>query len=313
MVFAYHRLCRGSALPGVELTKSLLNDLEKLTSWPSHVTKMQENWIGPSRGAEITFPLVRPDIHPEGPDAAIKVFTTRPETLPAVQFIAVSPSHHIVRAALDNIDTSLENFLQKLPQLPPESKTGYKLYSGYNVAHPLDPNVSLPVFVAPYVLDDYGEGAVMGVPGHDKRDFDFWKENYSKVDQDEKFSVLIAANDESITMPELKEALTAREGTLTELCGDLEGWEIDEGRATLIEQLAKKGLGRAKSLYRLRDWLISRQRYWGCPIPIIYCHFCGTVPVPEDQLPVLLPAGIDLTGKGRSPLLDHEWVNTTCP
>ena len=274
---------------------------------------MQENWIGRSPGAEITFPLIREDIHPAGADAAVKVFTTRPETLPAVQFIAVSPSHHVVKAALENIDTSLEAFLENLPQLPPDSKAGYKLYAGYDVAHPLDPNVRLPVFVAPYILDDYGEGAVMGVPGHDKRDFEFWKENYSKLGLDEKMSVLIAANDDSVTIPELKEQMTTQEGTLTELCGDLEGKSIHDGARIMVEQLERMGLGRHKSQYRLRDWLVSRQRYWGCPIPIIYCESCGTVPVPEDQLPVLLPEDVVLTGKGRSPLLDHEWVNTSCP
>ena len=160
---------------------------------------MQENWIGQSLGAEITFPLVRHDIHPDGDKAAIKVFTTRPETLPAIQFMAVSPNHHIVKAASKNIDTSLDNFLEKMQSLPPESKEGYKLYAGYNVAHPLDPQVQIPVFVAPYVIEGYGEGAVMGVPGHDKRDFDFWTENFSKIGPKDEFSVLTAVNDDSIT------------------------------------------------------------------------------------------------------------------
>src|SRR5438045_6384997 len=114
---------------------------------------MQGNWIGQSFGAEISFPLIRSDVHPDGEKAAINVFTTRPETLPAVQFIAVSPSHHIVRAALENIDTNLAKYLEKIPSLPPESKEGYKLYAGYNVSHPLDPNVQIPVFVAPYVVE----------------------------------------------------------------------------------------------------------------------------------------------------------------
>ena len=274
---------------------------------------MQENWIGRSQGAEITFPLIRKDIHPEGDKAAIKVYTTRPETLPAVQFIAVSPSHHIVKAAVDNIDTSLDAFLEQMSSLPPDSKEGYKLYTGYDVAHPLDPSVRIPVYVAPYVLEGYGEGAVMGVPGHDKRDFDFWKENFSKVSPNEEFSVRIAVNDDSITIPEMKEQITSPDGTLTELCGDLEGQTIQEGAITIIRQLEKMGLGRQKAVSRLRDWLISRQRYWGAPIPIIYCDSCGTVPVPEDQLPVLLPEDITLTGKGRSPLLDHPWINTPCP
>ena len=275
---------------------------------------MQENWIGQSIGAEITFPLVRKDIHPDGEKAAIKVFTTRPETLPAVQFIAVSPSHHIVQAAVQNIDTALEEFLTGLASLPTDSKKGFKLYSGYNVAHPLDPNVHIPVFVAPYVVEGYGEGAVMGVPGHDQRDFEFWKENYSKIDPNQdSSSVLIAVNDNSITVPKLKETLSNPEGTLTELCGDLEGKSVPEGAKAVISQLSKSGLGAAKAHYRLRDWLISRQRYWGAPIPIIYCDSCGTVPVPEDQLPVLLPENVNLTGRGRSPLMDHEWVNTVCP
>jgi len=125
--------------------------------------------------------------------------------------------------------------------------------------------------------------------------------------------VSVAANDNSITIPELKGTLANPEGTLTELCGDLEGKSVAEGAKAIISQLSKSGLGTARAHYRLRDWLISRQRYWGAPIPIIYCDSCGTVPVPEDQLPVLLPEKVSLTGRGRSPLMDHEWVNTTCP
>ena len=274
---------------------------------------MQQNWIGRSLGAEITFPLVRRDIHPDGEKACIKVFTTRPETLPAIQFLAVSPSHHVVTAASENIDTSLDSYLEKMPSLPRDSKEGYKLYAGYNVEHPLDPNVHIPVFVAPYVLENYGEGAVMGVPGHDTRDFEFWKQNYSKLGPEEEFSVRLAVNDSSITMPELKSEITSPEGTLTDLCGDLEGASPIQGAIAIVKQLENKKLGSARAVYKLRDWLISRQRYWGAPIPIIYCRSCGTIPVPEDQLPVLLPEDITLTGRGKSPLHHHEWINTTCP
>jgi leucyl-tRNA synthetase len=274
---------------------------------------MQENWIGRSVGAEIIFPLIRKDIHPDKEKATIKVFTTRPETLPAVQFIAVSPSHHVVRAAVEAIDSSLDAYLQSMGNLPPDSKEGYKLYTGYDVAHPLDPSVRLPVYVAPYVVDSYGEGAVMGVPGHDQRDYDFWKVNQEKFSPSEELSVRIAVNDNSITVPELKAAQTAPEGTLTELCGDMEGNTIEQGVAAVIKQLETLGLGKQKSLFRLRDWLISRQRFWGAPIPIIYCGSCGTVPVPEEHLPVLLPDDVKLTGRGRSHLLAHAWINTLCP
>jgi leucyl-tRNA synthetase len=284
-----------------------------LSGWPARVKTMQENWIGRSLGAEITFPLVRKDIHPDGEKACIKVFTTRPETLPAVQFLAVSPTHHVVTAASENIDTSLDAYLEKMPSLPQDSKEGYKLYAGYNVEHPLDPNVHIPVFVAPYVLENYGEGAVMGVPGHDTRDFEFWKQNYSKVGLEEEFSVRLAVNDASITMSELKSQITSPEGTLTDLCGDLEGATPIEGAIAIVKQLENKELGSARAVYKLRDWLISRQRYWGAPIPIVYCRICGTVPVPEDQLPVLLPDEMTLTGRGKSPLHHHEWVNTICP
>jgi leucyl-tRNA synthetase len=275
---------------------------------------MQDNWIGQSLGAEITFPLVREDIHPDGEQAAIKVYTTRPETLPAVQFIAVSPTHHIVKAATANIDSSLDRFLEKMPSLPTDSKQGYKLYAGYNVAHPLDPNIQIPVFVAPYIIEDYGEGAVMGVPGHDKRDFDFWRENCSQVgDIDRDNSVRIAVNDDSITVPEMKENISSPEGTLTELCGDMEGKPALEGAMAIVQQLEKLELGKARTSYHLRDWLISRQRFWGAPIPIVYCDNCGTIPVPEHELPVLLPDDVTLTGRGRSPLVDHEWAKTPCP
>jgi leucyl-tRNA synthetase len=274
---------------------------------------MQENWIGQSVGAEITFPLVRKDIHPHGEKAAIRVFTSRPETLPAVQFVAVSPSHHVVKAARQNIDTNLEKYLKEFSHLPRDSKDGYKLYTGYDVAHPLDPTVQLPVFVAPYVLEGYGEGAVMGVPGHDTRDFEFWKRNYDQLGPQTEFSVLTAVNDASVTQPEIKAELKNPEGTLTEITGDLEGKTVKDGTAAILKQLQKVDLGQAKTVYRIRDWLVSRQRYWGAPIPIVYCDSCGTVPVPEKDLPVRLPEGIELTGRGRSPLFDHKWVNTTCP
>jgi leucyl-tRNA synthetase len=273
---------------------------------------MQENWLGRSLGANISFPLVRKDIHPDGGEAGVTVFTTRPETLTAVKFIAVSPSHHIVKAALKNIDSALQAFLDTLPSLPPDTKKGYKLYKGYNVCHPLDPNVEIPVFVAPYVLDNYGEGAVMGVPGHDQRDFEFWKENYRALGETEEFSVLAAVNDDSITMPELKQSLTNPEGTLTDLAGDLEGKPVSEGVEAILQQLVNKKLGGSKATYRLRDWLISRQRHWGAPIPMVHCTYCGTVPVPEEQLPVLLPENVELKGKG-SILKDHPWVHVDCP
>jgi leucyl-tRNA synthetase len=275
---------------------------------------MQINWIGQSLGAEIIFPLVRKDIHPDRENAHIKVFTTRPETLPAVQFIAVSPSHHIVKAAIENIDTRLNAYLETLPSLGPDTKEGYKLYAGYDVSHPLDPEVRIPVFVAPYVLGNYGKGAVMGVPGHDNRDHEFWKENFSKVGPEETFGVRLAVNDNSITVPELKAELTSPEGTMTELCGDMEGKTIEEGAIAIVKQLEKLDLGARRAVHRLRDWLISRQRYWGTPIPIIHCESCGIVPVPEEKLPVLLPEGDKLTRRDRSSLLHHpEWVNTTCP
>ena len=137
--------------------------------------------------------------------------------------------------------------------------------------------------------------------------------NHSKFSPSEELSVRIAVNDDSITIPELKAKQVCAEGTLTDLCGDLEGKTINEGIVAIIQQLEALDLGSKKSVYKLRDWLISRQRYWGAPIPIIYCDSCGTVPVPEEQLPVLLPDDVKLTGRGRSPLLDHDWINVECP
>ena len=214
---------------------------------------------------------------------------------------------------LANIDSSLDAFLKEVPSLPSDSKKGYKLYAGYDVAHPLDPNVRLPVFVAPYVLDDYGEGAVMGVPGHDNRDLEFWQENYDKLGRGTEFSVRLAVNDDSITIPEMRTQLNNPIGTLTDLAGDLEGKPSEEGGRIMITQLMKTKSGTPRLVCRLRDWLISRQRYWGTPIPMIHCDSCGTVPVPEDQLPVMLPDEVHLTGKGPSPLSEHKWVNTKCP
>ena len=142
----------------------------------------------------------------------------------------------------------MTKYLEKLPTLSKDSKEGYKLYSGYNVSHPLDPGVQIPVFVAPYVVDGYGEGAVMGVPGHDKRDYEFWEANFSKIGstEEESSSVLIAVNDDSITVPEMKERLSNPEGTLTELCGDLEGKTVQEGINAVLTQLANDEIGICK-------------------------------------------------------------------
>ena len=292
---------------------------------------MQRNWLGKSTGAKIKFWVERRYPHKSNKSKrnkdkveqkTVEVFTTRPDTLHGVQYIALSISHPIVvEMAID--DPGLQEFIKATPSFPAGTKAGYLLPMLF-ARNPLSfledsPKYSkwpLPVYVAPYVLENYGEGAVMGVPGHDARDFAFWTEH----NDDEPIREVVAPiGIKDMTIPGNKILTEAYEkpGILTSLCGNMAGLEsADASRKILADLASAGGLAQDAETWKLRDWLISRQRYWGTPIPIIHCQDCGAVPVPYEDLPVELPKlqGDWFRGNGGNPLETAEdWLNTLCP
>ncbi|KAH0493834.1 hypothetical protein TgHK011_000480 [Trichoderma gracile] len=291
-----------------------LDDLAKDGAWPEHVISQQRNWLGKSTGALIKFPLITFGHEVE---AALEVFTTRPDTLFGVQYLALAADHPVV-AQLAQRDSELQAFLDTLPGLPQDSKVGYMLpyIRGINplAFHEHTPDAtkaSLPIYVAPYVLGDYGEGAVMGVPGHDPRDHAFWRKH--NADEPVRM-VLSASEDESTTV--LENEPYVEHGIMTEHSGIYKGKHSKEAGDMMVRMLEEANLAEPVTRWRLRDWLISRQRYWGTPIPIIHCNSCGAVPVPDEQLPVLLPK-VDnhwAQGKAGNALESApEFVETECP
>ncbi|WP_322798095.1 leucine--tRNA ligase [Thermoflexus sp.] len=269
--------------------------------WPERVCTMQKNWIGRSEGAEIVFPT-------EG-EESIVVFTTRPDTLFGATFMVLAPEHPLVpKLTAPDRRKEVEAYIQEaqrrteIERLSLErEKTG--VFIGAYARHPLTEE-RLPIWISDYVLMEYGTGAIMGVPAHDQRDFEFAV----------KFQLPIRV---VIAPPDWKgEPLSAAyegPGTMVN-SGPFDGLPSEEGKRAVTAELERRGLGRPAISYRLRDWCISRQRYWGTPIPIIYCPTCGMVPVPEDQLPVLLPESVNVLPTGESPLKYLEdFVKTTCP
>lgn len=298
-----------------EFREALLEELEALAkenAWPERVLAQQKNWLGKSTGASIKFPVLAMghDIR-----AAIEVFTTRPDTLFGVQYVALAASHPTVVKLADS-DPELQAFIDTIPGLPADSKVGYLLPHlrainplAYHEETPDATKVSLPVYVAPYVLGDYGEGAVMGVPGHDLRDNAFWKEHHYDAPVRQ---VLSASEDESTTAMENEPFV--KHGVMTEHSGSFKGKHSVAAGEEIVKLLEKAELAESVEKWRLRDWLISRQRYWGTPIPIIHCGTCGPVPVPDEQLPVKLPDVDWAETHSGSPLESSpEFVNTTCP
>ncbi|CAK7224421.1 coenzyme A transporter [Sporothrix curviconia] len=309
--------------------EALLSDLDTLAAdnaWPERVLAMQRNWLGKSTGALVKFPLLAFG-HTVTPPAHIEVYTTRIDTLFGVQYVALAASHSLVQD-LATADPELRAFLDTLPALPPDSKVGYLLPHvrainplAYHDSTPEASKTSLPVYVAPYVLGDYGEGAVMGVPGHDVRDHAFWKQH--RGDDPVRF-VLSASDDEATTVLDVDKDKPADDvpfvghGYMTEHSGPFKGRSSKDAAAVLLSMLEAAGLATATERWRLRDWLVSRQRYWGAPIPIIHCGSCGAVPVPEEDLPVTLPdveehfAGKQVGNPLASPEA-ADWVNVPCP
>ena len=289
-----------------DYSQKLLDGLDELPEWPENIKIMQKNWIGRSEGAQIDFAL-------EGSDEKITVFTTRPDTLCGVTFMAIAPESPIVlelikgteqeKAVLDYIQKSkMKNDIERMSTAT--EKDG--VFSGRYAINPLN-GEKVEVWIGDYVLASYGTGAVMGVPAHDQRDFMFAKK------YDVKIKVVIEPKGEKLDPETMVEAYT-EEGIMVN-SGDFDGLPSNDGIKKVTETLERKKCGNGTINYRLRDWLVSRQRYWGAPIPIIHCPKCGAVPVPTEDLPVLLPEGkIDLIPKGRSPLADREdFMNVKCP
>ncbi len=280
----------------------LLDDLQTL-DWPEKVIKMQSEWIGRSYGAEIDFAV-------ENSDRKITVYTTRPDTLHGATFMVLAPEYKdAIDLATPEQKAAVEDYIYKtsmkssVDRLQDKEKTG--VFTGSYAINPLN-GAKVPIWLADYVLADYGTGAIMCVPAHDDRDFEFAKKFALPIIQ------VIAENGQEIE--NLEQAYTGT-GTVIN-SGEWNGRDSAELKKNAPEEIEKAGLGHKKVNYKLRDWVFSRQRYWGEPIPIVHCPHCGAVPVPEDQLPLLLPdvESYQPTGTGESPLADiTDWVNTTCP
>ncbi|MCL4386143.1 MAG: leucine--tRNA ligase [Actinobacteria bacterium] len=285
--------------------QALLDDMELLSGWPEKVLTIQRNWIGRSEGARINFKLLD-----DKENIKIPVFTTRPDTVFGVTFFILAPEHPLVDKIIT--DPKIKNDIKKLKDkiskqtdIERGSTEIEKIggFTGRYVINPLN-GEKVPVWIANYVLSDYGTGAIMAVPAHDERDFEFAKKYGIEIRE-----VISPSGNVS---KDLKEVYTG-EGIMVN-SGAFNGLSSAEGRKKIIEFLIKNRIGNAEINYKLKDWLISRQRYWGAPIPIVYCEKCGTVPVPEKDLPVVLPYNVDFKPTGLSPLAYiDEFVNTTCP
>ena len=281
----------------------LLAGIEKLEGWPDRIRAMQRNWIGRSEGT--TFAFAVDDV-----DATLEVYTTRVDTVYGVTFLALAAEHPAVakslaahpaeRATVETFAAGLGS-KSELERTSLMEKTG--VFTGAYAINPLS-RERIPIWVTNYVLADYGTGAVMGVPGHDQRDFDFAKKHHLPISQ------VIAEHKAAPDRP-LEEAFT-EDGFLL-ASGDYNGMTSARARDAIAEKLAASGLGRKTVNYRIRDWLVSRQRYWGTPIPIIYCPTDGEVAVPDDQLPVILPPNVPITGQGSPLARDEAFLNVTCP
>ncbi|KAF9104251.1 hypothetical protein BGX29_002160 [Mortierella sp. GBA35] len=291
-----------------EYAEDLLQDLDRLHHWPERVKQMQRNWIGKSKGAEFDF-----KVNTSGSTGEIQVFTSRPDTVFGVQFLAVSVEHPILESVPASHQQQLDEFKESLKKVTTsETEPGPEgVPTGLMADHPFLAGTKIPVYAVNYVVSDYGTGAVMGVPGHDERDNAFAKSQGIDV----KYVVAPADDSDNKSGSAHVDggALTAR-GVLTGNNGEFSGLTSDAAAEAIVKKADGLGFGREKTSFRIRDWLLSRQRYWGAPIPMIHCHGCGPVPVPTEDLPVVLPMDVSFTGRGGSPLKQiEEWVNCSCP
>ncbi len=288
-----------------DFAEDLLAGLGDLKGWPEKVRLMQENWIGKSQGLQFHFPLAEA----QGDIASVEVFSTRPDTIFGASFVALAADHPLTQT-LAGQNEALAAFAEQCKaggttaaELETMEKKGFD--TGLTVTHPLDPDWQLPVYVANFVLMDYGTGAVFGVPAHDQRDLDFARKYdlpVKRVVSDGEETAADYASNEAYTGP----------GKIVN-SAFLDGMTVEAAQQTVIDRAQSEGWGKAQTTWRLRDWGVSRQRYWGTPIPIIHCDDCGPVPVPKEQLPVVLPEDIDFETPGN-PLERHAtWKHIDCP
>ncbi len=289
-----------------DYSEQLLEDLRKLDQWPSRVVTMQQNWIGRSRGVNIFFPV-------KGGPATITVFTTRVDTIFGATYIVLAPEHPLVEqliAGLPN-EKKIRDFVEKVANESKSQRVGTDkkkegIFTGRYAVNPVNGN-EIPIWIADYVLMEYGTGAIMAVPTHDQRDFLFAKEYQLPL-----CIVIRNPQDPHLREEDLKSAYEG-DGALVH-SGPFDGLDNREAVGKIAAWMGEKKIGATTVHWRLRDWLISRQRYWGAPIPIVYCDRCGIVAVPENQLPVVLPQEVNMTGEGGSPLARAlEFVHTLCP
>ncbi|WP_417027391.1 leucine--tRNA ligase [Baileyella intestinalis] len=283
----------------------LLKNLDELPGWPDKVKMMQKNWIGRSTGAELEMKI-------KDTDKELTVYTTRPDTIFGVTFMVLAPEHPYVSelVAGTEYEEAAKAYIEECKHKSEIERTSLSkektgVFIGHYCVNPVN-GKEIPIFISDYVMMDYGTGAIMGVPAHDQRDFDFAKKF------DLEIIPVIDTHDPDVDFNNMTEA-TPAEGTMFS-SGKYDGMNNKDAIKEITKDFHQKGIGREKVNYKLRDWLISRQRYWGCPIPMIYCEDCGWVPEKEENLPVRLPIDVEFTGKGDSPLTTSaDFQNTTCP
>ena len=291
----------------------LLEDLDKLTGWGDNVKTMQANWIGKSKGAIVKLPVIDA---PNGEKSEVPVYTTRPDTVFGITYLVVAPEYKdIEKLTTPDNKQSVEEYranarkMTEIERLSTERvKTGVPL--GTHCKNPFNGEI-FPLWTADYALVEYGTGAVMAVPTHDSRDFDFAK----KYNMPMKIVIATKEIQEKLAQDEnYKLEKVSEEGGILINSGQFNGMNNNEAKKAITQWAVDNGFGEFKTQYRLRDWLISRQRYWGAPIPVVYCDKCGIVPVPEDQLPVLLPKDVDFSVVGKSPITTSKtFKDTVCP
>ncbi len=283
----------------------LLDDLDSLTGWPEKVVTMQKNWIGRSEGCQFNMAI-------ENSSETISLYTTRPDTVFGATYLVLAPEHPLVPilCAGKDIEKEVHDFINKMEFMSDVTRTSTDtekegIFTGTYAINPMN-GEKIPIWIANYVLMDYGTGAIMAVPAHDERDLEFAQKYNLPV------KIVIQAGEACEKESDITEAYDG-DGIMVN-SADFNGLTVEEGKKAVIKYMEDENIGTATINYRLRDWLISRQRYWGAPIPIVYCDKCGTVPVPYEDLPVILPEDVAFKPSGESPLNDvEEFIKTNCP